>query len=83
VSENETLLVILGNVQTYNDTGLNNGHTYYYLVSAVSSVGEGAPAGVSATPIAKSDNTLLFVGIGFVAIMAIIAAAILMFRRKK
>ncbi|MDD1747528.1 MAG: fibronectin type III domain-containing protein [Methanomassiliicoccales archaeon] len=83
VSENETLLVILGNVQTYNDTGLNNSHTYYYLVSAVSSVGEGAPAGVSATPIAKSDDTLFFVGIGLVAIIVIIAAAILMFRRKK
>ena len=41
VSGSETLLTTLGNVLTYNDTGLTNGQTYYYKVSAVNSVGEG------------------------------------------
>ncbi|MBP1627399.1 MAG: hypothetical protein H6Q00_1874 [Holophagaceae bacterium] len=36
---------------TYRDTGLNNGTTYFYVVSALSSAGEGSnSAEVSATP---------------------------------
>ncbi len=47
----ETLLTTVGNVLTYTDTGLTNGLTYYYKVSAVSSIGEGAQSGeASATP---------------------------------
>ena len=35
----------------YDDTGLSNGTTYYYIVTAVTATGEGAPsAEVSATP---------------------------------
>ena len=37
----ETLLVTLGNVQTYLDGGLNKGTTYYYQVTALNAVGEG------------------------------------------
>ncbi len=64
-SGGETLLITLGNVLTYTNTGLTNGETYYYKVSAVNSVGEGpfsnedsatpatvpnAPQGLVATP---------------------------------
>jgi fibronectin type 3 domain-containing protein len=35
------LLVSLGNVTSYAEQGLVNGHTYFYAVSAVNSVGEG------------------------------------------
>jgi predicted phage tail protein len=42
ISGEETLLVTLGNVLTYTNTGLTNGQTYYYKVSAANSVGEGA-----------------------------------------
>ena len=39
-SGNETLLGMLGTVNSYTDTGLTNGTTYYYKVSAVSALGE-------------------------------------------
>ena len=41
-SGGETLLTELGNVLTYTDTGVSNGSTYYYKVSAKSSAGEGS-----------------------------------------
>jgi fibronectin type 3 domain-containing protein len=51
VAGTETLLTTLGNVLTYINSGLTNGHTYYYKVSAVNSVGEGPLSNeVSATP---------------------------------
>src|SRR5262249_36576934 len=36
----ETLLTTLGNVTGYTDSGLANGITYYYQVTALNSVGE-------------------------------------------
>ena len=48
----ETFLVEIGDVLTYVDTGLTNGQTYYYQVSAMNGVGEGPRSSeVSATPI--------------------------------
>ena len=47
----ETLLAQVGNVTSYTDSTVTNGTTYYYKVSAVNSVGEGAQSGEqSATP---------------------------------
>lgn len=46
-----SLLTILGNVTEYNDTAVDNEVTFYYQVSAVNSVGEGARSEtVNATP---------------------------------
>jgi len=54
-SGTETLLATLGNVLTYTSTGLTNCQTYYYKVSAVNSIGEGAQSSeASATPVSSS-----------------------------
>ena len=47
----EALLTTLGNVTSYNNTGLTNGTTYYYKISAINSVGEGPQSNeLSGTP---------------------------------
>jgi hypothetical protein len=54
----ETLLTTVGNVLTYTDTGLTNGTAYFYKVSAVNSVGEGALSNeISETPAAGGGGT--------------------------
>jgi CSLREA domain-containing protein len=54
-SGNETLLTQVGSVTTYTDSAVTNGTTYYYKVSAVNSVGEGAASNErSATPVAST-----------------------------
>ena len=50
-SGQEVFLTQLGNVTSYTDTGLTNGQIYWYKVSAVNAVGEGALSNErSATP---------------------------------
>ncbi|KYK26422.1 MAG: hypothetical protein AYK23_03010 [Candidatus Proteinoplasmatales archaeon SG8-5] len=50
-SSSLSLLDTVGDVRTYNDTGLINDQTYYYALSAVNSVGEGTMTNeISATP---------------------------------
>src|SRR4029077_9246604 len=50
-SGGETLLVTLGNVTTYTDSPVVNGTTYFYKITALNSVGEGAVSNeLSATP---------------------------------
>jgi predicted phage tail protein len=47
----ETLHASVANVQTYTDTGLTNGTTYWYQVAAMNSAGPGTRSNeVSATP---------------------------------
>jgi parallel beta-helix repeat protein len=41
ISEGEGFLIEIGNVSFYNDTDLVKGQIYYYMVSAVNSIGEG------------------------------------------
>src|SRR5438552_4083243 len=51
VSGGGTLLVTVGDVRTYFDSGLVHGQTYYYQVSGVNAIGEGIRSNeVSATP---------------------------------
>ena len=54
-SGGETLLTQVGNQTSYTDNTVTNGTTYFYEVSAVNSVGEGAVSNErSATPAASS-----------------------------
>src|SRR5437773_306701 len=51
----ETLLTTVGNLTSYSDSGVTNGVTYYYQVSAVNNVGEGPRSNeISATPTAPA-----------------------------
>jgi hypothetical protein len=71
---------------TYTDTGLTNGQIYYYKVCAYSSTGNGAMSEtLDATPSSGvvGDNTLLYVGIGAIAIVAVAGAAMVVMRRRK
>lgn len=53
----ETLLATIGNVLTYADTSVTNNQTYYYKVTAVNGVGEGAYSNeITATPSATIDD---------------------------
>ena len=64
----ETILVTLGNVTTYTDTAVLNGTAYFYKVTAVNAVGEGAlsneatttPAAATGLPTTTTAATLWF-----------------------
>ncbi len=48
-SEGETFLTQVANVRTYTDTGLINGVTYFYRVTALNDVGESPPSNETST----------------------------------
>src|SRR3989442_31909 len=53
----ETLLTTVGNVTSFTDTGLTNGQTYFYKVTAVNLVGESPRSNeASATPAKAGGN---------------------------
>jgi len=57
-SGSESLLNTIGNVLEYVDTGLTNGVTYYYQVSATNAAGEGPRSSeIHAIPTAPRDTT--------------------------
>jgi peptidoglycan/xylan/chitin deacetylase (PgdA/CDA1 family) len=69
-SGGETLLAQVGNVTSYTDSTATNGTKYFYTVSAVNSVGEGAQSGeLSALPgawtVVASDQFGRTVATGF------------------
>jgi len=84
---NETL-VWSGALLEYNDTLLVNGTTYSYNVAANNSAGWGTNTSVvQATPAVPAppggDNTMLFVGVGVIAIVVVAGAVVVVMRRHK
>jgi PKD repeat protein len=60
-SGGETLYQTLGVVASYVDSGVTNGQTYYYQVSAVNAIGTGAASNeVAKTPAANQPPTACF-----------------------
>ena len=77
-----------GTATTLNDSGRVNGHAFDYYVAASNSVGWGAnSSSVQATtpiaPVAPSDNTLLYIGIGAIAIIGLAGVVFLVLRKRK
>ncbi|MGD1061442.1 MAG: fibronectin type III domain-containing protein, partial [Methanomassiliicoccales archaeon] len=57
----EKVLTTVGNVLTYSDASVSSGATYYYTVSPINSIGEGAQSNeVSATPPAAPSAPTLY-----------------------
>jgi|GEM_PF-6790583 len=64
----------------YNDTAVEDGKTYYYRVSAVSSVGESSLAAVRSATL-RSDGTMLYLGAAAMAVGAAVLI-LLLYRRR-
>ncbi|MCX6650555.1 MAG: fibronectin type III domain-containing protein [Methanomassiliicoccales archaeon] len=86
-TENGTYVLVasLSNT-TYNDTGLSDGHTYWYKVAAVNVAGEGHQSSVASVVLPESsiisDNMMLILG-AVIAIVLLLVVAFLFMRRKK
>jgi fibronectin type 3 domain-containing protein len=86
---NLTLLTTLGNVLTYTDSSVTNGQTYYYKVTALNAIGEGAQSTeASTTPEAVTtdeDDGIPVMVIALLAIVVLIVIILLvaMMRKKK
>jgi predicted phage tail protein len=86
-SSSMTLLTTVTS-NTYVDTGLTNGQKYYYQVRAVSNAGDGALSDIlDATPsepgVNGGDNTMLYIGIGVIALLIVIGVAFMVLRKRK
>ncbi|MDD1772860.1 MAG: leucine-rich repeat protein [Methanomassiliicoccales archaeon] len=84
-------LISSPSVLIYTDTGLTNGQTYWYKISAVNAVGEGENSSTASitvplpdddTPGSENDSTMLIM-VGIIAIALVIVAVISVMRLRK
>lgn len=67
---------------SYTDTGLGDGQTYWYKVTAVNAIGEGAASATTSVTTLNSDNTMVYLVV-IIAIVAIAAVAIVYLMRRR
>ncbi len=97
-SGGEALIATIGNVLVYADTGITNGQTYYYKVSAVNGVGEGTQSNELKVTLNATDDdggdkgdegdtegtsTLLWPIIAIVVIIVIILIILVLYLARK
>jgi hypothetical protein len=72
---------------TYTDTGLTNGQTYWYKMSAVNAIGVGvnctAVSALVPQPVSPASDDSMLILVGVVAIAVVLVAVVLLMRRKK
>ena len=72
---------------TYTDTGLTNGQTYWYKVSAVNAIGVGvnctAASALVPQPVSPASDDSMLILVGVIAIAVVLVAVLLFMRRKK
>jgi hypothetical protein len=72
---------------TYTDTGLTNGQTYWYKVSAVNAIGVGvnctAVSALVPQPVSPASDDSMLILVGVIAIAVVLVAVLLFMRRKK
>ena len=73
--------------ETYLDTGLTNEQKYYYTICAFSLAGNGTMSEMlDVTPTiggGGGDNAVLYLGIGAVAAVAVVGAALVVMKKRK
>lgn len=83
----DDVLLWSGDTLTYNDTNVTNGQEYTYKVMISNGVGWGENSTeIQATPQANSSlsfDTLLYVGIGAIAIIVLVGVAFVVLRKRK
>lgn len=80
----ETLLVTVGNVLNYTDSGLTNGQTYYYEIVAMNGAGNGSKSQeVSTVPINSSNPSITIVMFLIILIVSAIAIFAIVYTRHK
>jgi hypothetical protein len=86
-TENGTYAVIASPVGlNYTDTGLTNGQTYWYKVSAVNIAGESAKSPATAAVIPKpstANDDAMIILLAVIAIVAVMVTVFLVMRRRK
>jgi hypothetical protein len=80
-------LIASPTITTYNDTGATNGQTYWYKVSAVNVVGEGALSSATSvvlpSDVSVMDITMLLWLIVIVVAVALLVLTMLVVRKRK
>jgi len=72
---------------TYTDTGLTNGQTYWYKISAVNAIGTGANCSAASAlvpqPVSPAGDSTILIAVAVIAIAVVLVATLLVVRKRK